>query len=169
MDVIPILRKMRIPPRLLMKRQDRPRRTKTNDERVMTTKTSFSVLIVGILAWALSACGGIGSSLISPADVLGLEGKDSTVVLLDVRTPEEFTSETGHLARALLIPVQELDNRLGELTGYRDRTIIVYCRTGHRSTRATEILQSHGFKAMNMEGGITRWQAEHFPTVQENR
>jgi rhodanese-related sulfurtransferase len=152
-----------------MKKEDRPRRTQTNDERVMTTKISFSIFTVGILAWALSACGGTGSSLISPADVLSLAGKDSTVVLLDVRTPEEFQGETGHLARALLIPVQELDSRVGELASYRDRTIIVYCRSGHRSTRATEILQSHGFKTMNMEGGITRWQAEHFPTVQGDR
>ena len=123
-------------------------------------------MTVGILAWALSGCGGSGTSLISPADVLSFAGKDSTVVLLDVRTPEEFNSETGHLARALLIPVQELESRVGELTGYRDRTIIVYCRTGHRSTSATEILQRHGFNVMNMEGGITRWRAEYFPTVQ---
>ena len=102
----------------------------------------------------------------SPADVLSLAGKDSTVVLLDVRTPEEFNSETGHLAGALLIPVQELEDRVGELTKYHDRTIVVYCRTGHRSTSATGILQKHGFKVMNMEGGITHWRAEHFPTVQ---
>lgn len=133
---------------------------------IMPTKTSFSLLAVGILAWGVSGCGGGGSSLISPVDVLSLAGKDSTVVVLDVRTPEEFNGETGHLAGALLIPVQELDNRVSELTKYRDRTIIVYCRTGHRSTSATEILQKHGFKVMNMEGGITRWRAEHFPTVQ---
>jgi rhodanese-related sulfurtransferase len=132
----------------------------------MPTKTSFSLLAVGILAWALSGCGVGGSCLISPADVLSLAGKDSTVILLDVRTPEEFNSETGHIARAILIPVQELESRVGELTSYRDRTIIVYCRTGHRSLSATEILQKHGFQVKNMEGGITRWRAEHFPTVQ---
>ncbi len=132
----------------------------------MPTKTSFSLLAVGILAWALSGCGGGGTSLISPADVLSLAARDSTVVLLDVRTPEEFNSETGHLARSVLIPVRELESRIGELTGYRERTIIVYCRTGRRSTSAAEILQKHGFKVMNMEGGITRWRAEHFPTVQ---
>lgn len=132
----------------------------------MKTKTSLSLFALVILMWSFSGCSGSASSLISPADVMRLAGRDSTVVLLDVRTPEEFDGETGHLARALLIPVQELDSRAGELTRYHDRTIIVYCRTGHRSTKATEILQSHGFKVMNMEGGITRWQAEHYPTVQ---
>jgi rhodanese-related sulfurtransferase len=135
----------------------------------MPAAKSFFLSSAAILAWTLFGCGGGGSSLISPADVLSLAGQDTTVVLLDVRTPEEFNGETGHLAGALLIPVQELDNRVGELTKYRDRTIVVYCRTGHRSTRGAEILQSHGFKTMNMQGGITRWRAEHFPTVQGDR
>jgi rhodanese-related sulfurtransferase len=135
----------------------------------MPATTSFLVSSAAILAWTLSGCGGSGSSLISPADVVSLAGKDSTLLLLDVCTPEEFSGETGHLAGALLIPVQELEDRVGELTKYRDRTIVVYCRTGHRSTSATGILQKHGFKVMNMEGGITRWRAEHFPTVQGDR
>jgi rhodanese-related sulfurtransferase len=132
----------------------------------MPTTTPLLLSAVAILAGTLSGCGGGESSLMSPADVLSLAGKDSTVVLLDVRTPEEFNGETGHLAGAFLIPVEELEDRVGELTKYHDRTIVVYCRTDHRSTRGTEILQRHGFKAMNMQGGITRWRAEHFPTVQ---
>ena len=135
----------------------------------MTARRSFSLLAAAILAWTLSGCGGVGGSLIAPADVLSLAGKDSTVVLLDVRTPEEFSGETGHLAGAILIPVQELDIRVGELTKYHDRTIVVYCRTGHRSTMAAGILQKHGFKVMNMEGGITRWRAERLPTVQRDQ
>jgi len=132
----------------------------------MTPKTLFSLVALGSLALALSACAGGGNSLITPADVSSLIGKDSTVVVLDVRTPEEYNGETGHLPGALLIPVQELEDRVGELTKYRDRTIVVYCRTGHRSTNATEILKKRGFNVMNMEGGITRWQAERLPTVQ---
>jgi carboxyl-terminal processing protease len=131
----------------------------------MATKILSSLFTVAILTWALTGCSGSGRSVISPADVLSLAGSDSTLVLLDVRTPEEFNGETGHLAGALLIPVQELETRVGELTKYRDRTIVVYCRTGHRSTSAAGILRKHGFKTMNMEGGITRWRAEHFPTV----
>jgi len=132
----------------------------------MTPKTLFSLVALGSLALALFACAGGGNSLITPADVSSLIGKDSTVVVLDVRTPEEYNGETGHLPGALLIPVQELEDRVGELTKYRDRTIVVYCRTGHRSTNATEILKKRGFNVMNMEGGITRWQAERLPTVQ---
>ena len=53
---------------------------------------------------------------VTPAEVRSLIAGDSTVVLLDVRTPEEFASETGHLSGALLIPVQELEQRTREMT-----------------------------------------------------
>jgi rhodanese-related sulfurtransferase len=91
------------------------------------------------------------------------------VIVLDVRTPAEFNSSTGHLAKAILIPVQELERRIDELQKYKQKSIIVYCRTGHRSTSGTEILLKHGYNARNMEGGITRWRAEQLPTVNENQ
>jgi rhodanese-related sulfurtransferase len=106
-----------------------------------------------------------GKVLITPADAQKLVKNDSTVVLLDVRTPAEFHSPTGHLDKAILIPIQELEERVGELKAYKGRTVVVYCRTGHRSTAGTSILRDHGFTAYNMEGGITRWISEGLPTV----
>jgi rhodanese-related sulfurtransferase len=106
-----------------------------------------------------------GGILITPAEAQQLVQKDSTVVLLDVRTPEEFRGPTGHLDKAVLIPIQELEERVGELNAYKARTIVVYCRSGHRSTAGTSILRDHGFTAYNMEGGIIRWMSEGLPTV----
>jgi rhodanese-related sulfurtransferase len=90
---------------------------------------------------------------------------DASVLLLDVRTPQEYKS--GHLANSLLIPVQELELRVHELGQYKERTIIAYCRTGNRSGRAAAILMNRGFSAMNMEGGIVRWNEMKFPVVHE--
>lgn len=106
--------------------------------------------------------------LISPSDTHKLLQSDSTIVVLDVRTPAEFNSETGHLAHALLLPVQELERRVDELQKYQHKLIIVYCRTGHRSTTAAEILLKRGYNVCNMEGGITRWRAEQFPIINEH-
>jgi rhodanese-related sulfurtransferase len=108
------------------------------------------------------------STSISPSDVQKLIQSDSTVVLLDVRTPDEYRSETGHLAHAVLLPVQELERRIDELGKYREHTIVVYCRSGHRSTTASGILQKNGYHVRNMQGGITRWRAERFPVEREN-
>lgn len=81
---------------------------------------------------------------------------DTNIVVLDVRTPDEFDSETGHLKNAILIPVQELESRLKELGQYKDKTIIAVCRSGNRSARATALLNQKGFTAFNLEGGMLK-------------
>lgn len=90
---------------------------------------------------------------------------DSTVVVLDVRTPGEFTGELGHISNALLIPIQELDRRLDELEKYRSKSILVVCRTGRRSTVATDLLTKKGLQALNIQGGMVEWNAKGLPTV----
>jgi phage shock protein E len=74
--------------------------------------------------------------------------------LVDVRSPEEYGR--GHLPSAVNIPVQELDRRLAEV-GPVDHEVIVYCRSGHRSTRATELLRQHGFTKVHNLGPMTAW------------
>jgi rhodanese-related sulfurtransferase len=88
---------------------------------------------------------------------------DSSVVVLDVRTPEEYRGHTGHLPGARLIPLPELGRRLEELRPFGDRTIVVYCRHGQRSLNAVALLRRHGFNALNLEGGILKWMEARNP------
>jgi len=95
------------------------------------------------------------------------------VFILDVRTPAEFNS--SHVEGATLIPVtnsggsnlssdQLLEARINEVP--RDKKILVYCRTGHRSTTASNILVAAGYSDVyNMEGGITAWTGAGYPVV----
>jgi rhodanese-related sulfurtransferase len=83
--------------------------------------------------------------------------------LLDVRTPEEY--QEAHLEGATLIPVGELESRLGELEAQKDKEVIVYCRSGSRSAKASEILSKKGYQVANVEGGITAWQSAGKPVV----
>ena len=69
--------------------------------------------------------------------------------LLDVRTPDEFSS--GHIPGAVNIPVDELRSRLNELP--RDGMIATYCQVGQRGYLATRILKHHGFSVANIGGG----------------
>jgi rhodanese-related sulfurtransferase len=103
-------------------------------------------------------------NLVSTRETFERGQSDTSVVLLDVRTPREF--ESGHIANALLIPVHELEQRIGELEKYRDKSIIAYCRSGNRSGTAAQVLGKHGFNAFNMEGGIIKWRSEHLPLVE---
>ena len=135
------------------------------------SKTLFASVLLGLLL-----AGGctlfhekeIAVSSISVTQTERLLESDTTVALLDVRTLEEWRSETGHLKNALLIPIQDLEAHLSELTPYKNKTIIAYCRSGNRSQRAAKILAARGFRVLNMEGGILRWNAEHLPVVNEN-
>lgn len=81
------------------------------------------------------------------------------VQILDVREPDEFTGPLGHIDGALLIPLGELAERIGELA--KDRPVVAVCRAGSRSAQATAILQQAGFKDVaNLTGGMLRWRAE---------
>ena len=82
-------------------------------------------------------------------------------IMLDVRTPAEFNGVLGHIPGSFQIPLQELENRLDELEQYRKQEIILICRSGNRSQKATDILNRHNFKALNMLGGMRKWNAAH--------
>ena len=77
--------------------------------------------------------------------------------LLDVRQPREY--EAGHIPGAKLIPLGELEYRYGELD--KDRGIIPYCRSGHRSMAASILLCGLGFENVyNLNEGIRKWDYE---------
>lgn len=75
-------------------------------------------------------------------------------VLLDVRTPQEFAA--GHLDGAVNIPVQELEQRLGELPA-KDRQYVIYCHSGRRSAIAKRMLESRGYTQLLDLGAMTNW------------
>jgi rhodanese-related sulfurtransferase len=89
-----------------------------------------------------------------------IEKDDSNLTILDVRTPEEFKKE-GRLVNAKLIPVEQLAKNLNMLD--KSKTILVYCRSGSRSVHASRVLESNGFTALNMSGGINAWKSEKLP------
>jgi sulfur dioxygenase len=82
--------------------------------------------------------------------------------ILDVREPEEYTGELGHISGSLLIPLKDLTARAGELEKHKDSHIIVVCRAGVRSTTAAAILTGLGFEQVsNLKGGMLDWNKNH--------
>lgn len=83
-------------------------------------------------------------------------------VVLDVREPDEFKG--GHLLNAKSIPLGKLRERIGELERYRDKPIVVVCRSGNRSATACAMLGREGFaQAYNLTGGVMAWQKSNLP------
>jgi rhodanese-related sulfurtransferase/DNA-directed RNA polymerase subunit RPC12/RpoP len=99
---------------------------------------------------------------VSPDELCGLVGRNKDLVLLDVRTRQEYNGQDrgryGHLKNAVNIPIDELERRIGELNAYQDREIVVYCSHSQRSPRASQLLADKGFKRVkNMSGGLSTW------------
>ncbi len=92
---------------------------------------------------------------IEAAPALVLYQQQPELFVLDVRTPAEFNA--GHIPRAHSIPLDELEDRLRELPP-RDRTLLVTCAAGGRSTSACEVLAEHGWtRLLNLAGGMHAW------------
>lgn len=88
----------------------------------------------------------------------------ATGVLLDVREEDEWRA--GHAPGAVHVRLDELPARVAELdAGAR---VAVVCRAGGRSAQAVAWLAGHGVDAVNVAGGMTKWQAAGRPLVSED-
>jgi len=82
------------------------------------------------------------------------------VILLDVRTKKEFEGKAdpdfGTLKNAINVPIQELEERIGELAAFKEKEVIVYCSHSRRSPQASFLLTQNGFRhVVNMAGGMS--------------
>lgn len=85
---------------------------------------------------------------------------DGAAVLLDVREPSEWNA--GHAPGAVHLPLSALvDGALP--TAPAGRTVVVVCRSGHRSRQAARILADRGVPVVDVMGGMTAWAAAGFP------
>jgi rhodanese-related sulfurtransferase len=123
-----------------------------------------------ILVLAITACGGQPNASAStvkvdaseplnlPVDidvsaVEQLRSRDD-VVLIDVRKDFEYIA--GHIPGAVLIPLGQIPDRLDEIP--QDKTVVAVCRSGNRSSQATNFLRQQGFDNIhNMQGGMIAW------------
>jgi rhodanese-related sulfurtransferase len=106
----------------------------------------------------------IGCSESSEASFENIQTEDAKALIdeqkiqiLDVRSQEEYDS--GHIPNAELIPLPELTERLSELD--QSTTYLVVCRSGNRSSQASQILIDNGFGSVyNLENGMNEWAYE---------
>ena len=83
---------------------------------------------------------------------------DNNYRFLDVRTDGEYSD--GHIPNSIHIPLQEIQSRISEIEKIKDKKIIVYCRSGARSSMASKTLLKERFDVSNLTGGITSWKGE---------
>ena len=87
-----------------------------------------------------------------------------SVRIIDVREPEEFTGDLGHIEGSELVPLGTVESAS---SGWDKSTPLVFiCRSGNRSGRAAHALRMKGFETtINMLGGMLQWNAERLPVA----
>jgi rhodanese-related sulfurtransferase len=119
-----------------------------------------TLLVAALLA--LTACAqqsAPSNEPVQPDALAALLAADEAPLLLDVRTPEEFAE--GHVPGATLVPLQQLEARVGELAAYEQRGVIAYCESGRRAGEAAELLRAKGFANVRLlDGSMRRWRNE---------
>ncbi len=88
------------------------------------------------------------------------------VLILDVRTAEDFIGEQHHIVQATNIPLEALAERLDELLEHQERPIVTVCRTDRRSEKAAQLLAKQGFADVHViKGGMTDWNQKGYPVA----
>jgi rhodanese-related sulfurtransferase len=117
------------------------------------------IIIIGtisLLLFGFTACTkNINFTNISPKDALELLKGDKNAVLIDVRKPEEF--QVVRIPGSILVPDYEIKDKISEVVPDKNAAVIVYCRSGRRSSAAAKELINMGYTKVFDLGGITNW------------
>ena len=101
---------------------------------------------------------------ILPRSLFTLKQENSGLNIIDVRTPAEYAQL--HIDGARLVPLDSLNpESIGRDRGH-DEPVYILCRSGNRSSKACQILQTSGFKfVIDVEGGVLAWEAANLPVI----
>lgn len=83
-------------------------------------------------------------------------------VVVDVREPNEF--QNGRIPNAINLPLSSLKSRTNDLVRYKDKPLVVACRSGQRSVKGAVILRQQGFPVVyTLAGGLQAWERDNLP------
>ena len=120
----------------------------------------LAVVSGAMLLWSFIGGKVSGVNQVNTMEATRLINQDALV--LDVREDKEFAA--GHIPKARHIPLSALPQRMKELEKFKNKPIVVNCRSGQRSARACGILKKQGFEnVVNLGGGIMAWESANLP------
>ncbi|TWI78598.1 rhodanese-related sulfurtransferase [Treponema putidum] len=126
----------------------------------MVKKTSIFLILLFMGIFSLS-CSAKSTENITRMDgssleaILNDETERENYLIIDVR--EDYEYKEGHVPRSINISVQEIENRISEISGWKEKNVIVICRSGRRSRTAAEILVKNGFKKIFDADGVSKY------------
>lgn len=119
-------------------------------------------VILGLLSYSLLV-GNKGS--VDPLTATTKINREDAVIL-DIRPVADFSK--GHIINAINVPINGFSKQIGSLEKYKERPIIVSCRSGSQSSHACSQLRKQGFKEVfNLRGGLLAWQNSNLPMTRK--
>lgn len=121
------------------------------------TKTLIMSTMITLTLGSMIGCSSNKSNStynkVDSAKIEKLTSDNEKTLVIDVRSAEEYAK--GHLADAINIPFDELEEKINELDGYKNQKVILICNTGNKSGKGAQILVDNGFKKVyNAEEGM---------------
>lgn len=128
-------------------------------------KAMLALALLGFVAFLPRIIGSIRKGAMLNVSVLKqrIDSGDD-ILLLDVRTAEDYDGEQGHIAGSTLLPLEQLEQRIDELNDYYEKTVVCICRTDRKSAKAAQILAEQGFADVHVaKMGMTDWIKNNYP------
>lgn len=127
-------------------------------------KKLIIILLTAVTTFAFGCATDDGIKVITVKEFADAMKTDTTAVILDVRTAEEYAN--GHIEGSINLDIKDeaaFDRSVKSFDN--SKTYYIYCRSGRRSHKAAAKIQNAGFNAIDMEGGINAWNEEKLPVV----
>lgn len=128
------------------------------------TRARLIVVLCILTCGALvtGAQGGPATSTITQQELIQRMDAKADVLVLDVRTPQEF--HAGHIPGAMNIPHTTLSTRLNDVQSYQGKEVVVHCEMGGRAGIAEQVLRGAGFtNVRHLDGDMAAWRMKSLP------
>ncbi|AOT07336.1 rhodanese-like domain-containing protein [Pseudoalteromonas luteoviolacea] len=118
-----------------------------------------------VLSLFLSAVVNANLQRVKAGELLVNQMSDAPYTIIDVRTVEEYSG--GHIKGAINIPYDQIEAQSFLLNELKNKTLVVYCRSGRRANIFENELTKRGFTLLHLEGDMLGWQAQGLPLIKQ--
>lgn len=128
-------------------------------------KSMLALALLGLVAFLPRLIGSVRKgAMLSIDDLKTRLDANEDILLLDVRTAEDYDGEQGHIAGSVLLPLEQLEQRIDEISDYYEKPVVCICRTDRKSAKAAQILAEKGFADVHVaKMGMTDWIKNKYP------
>ena len=133
-------------------------RHKTQKKYYTITVPLMLILQLAAAVMLLSGCSSASYTQISQDEAMKMMQEQSDYLIVDVRRPDEFAE--GHIAGAVNVPNETIEDEAPDALPDKEQTLLVYCRSGNRSKEASQKLADMGYTNVYEFGGINTWEGE---------